>query len=55
MQVLPQLGKSGGDVVTSYKGINVPKTFPKEAELCSTGDENKWLNVTSVSKHFKHG
>ena len=55
MQVLSQVRKSGGDMVASHKGTNVPKTFPKEAELCSIGDEHKWLNVTFVSKHFKHG
>lgn len=55
MEVLSQLRKSGGNITASYKGINVPKTFPKEAELCSTGAENKWLSVTFVSEHFKHG
>lgn len=55
MEVLPQLRMSVGNMVASHKGTNVPKTFPKEAELCSTGDENKCLNVTFVSKHFKHG
>lgn len=55
MEVLPQLRKSGGDIIASYKSINVPKTFPKEAELCSTGAENKWLIVTFVSEHFRHG
>lgn len=54
MEVLPQLRKSGGDIIASYKSINVPKTFPKEAELCSTGAENKELSVTFVSEHFKH-
>lgn len=55
MEVLPQLRKSGGDIIASYKSINVPKTFPKEAELCSTGAENKRLIVTFVSEHFRHG
>lgn len=54
MEVLPQLRKSGGDIIASYKSINVPKTFPKEAEFCSTGAENKELSVTFVSEHFKH-
>lgn len=54
MQVLPQLRKSGGDIIASYKSINAPKALPKEAELCSTGAENKWLNVIFVSEHFKH-
>lgn len=55
MKVLPQLRKSGGDIIASHKSTNVPKTFTKEAELCFTGDESKWLNVTFVSKRFKHG
>lgn len=53
MEALPQLRKSGGDIIASYKSINVPKTFSKEEELCSTGAENKWLSVTLVSEHFK--
>lgn len=54
MEVLPQLRKSGGDIIALYKSINAPKTFPKEAELCSTGAENKWLSVTFFSEQFRH-
>lgn len=55
MEVLPQLRKSGGDIIALYKSINAPKIFPKEAELCSTGAENKWLSVTFFSEQFRHG
>lgn len=55
MEVLPQFRKSGGDIIALYKSINAPKTFPKEAELCSIGAENKWLSVTFFSEHFRHG
>lgn len=54
MEVLPQLRKSGGDIIALYKSINAPKTFPKEAELCSTGAGNKWLSVTFFSELFRH-
>lgn len=54
MEALPQLRKSGGDIIASYKSINVPKTFPKEEKLCSAGAGNKWLSGTFVSEHFIH-
>lgn len=50
-----QLRRSGGDVDLSHGGTNVATASPKEAELCSTGGEHKWLNVTFMPKQFKHG